>query len=101
MSVLSCTRRVRCPEYSIPDGADRPPCWGTGLTTGGPAEGCVGRYHARYFGESGAEKFIFELVIAKNGEIYTLSWLIDGAVRLTGIGMEVNEGLAAGFRPID
>jgi hypothetical protein len=77
------------------------PCWGTGLATGGPAEGFVGRYTARYFDESGAEKIIFELVIEKSGEIYALSWLIDGAIRLTGIGMEVNQGLAAGFRPID
>lgn len=71
---------------------------GTGISTGGPPEGFVGRYRTIHYDEKGNEKISFELLIEKSGDIYDLSWISNGEIRGRGIGMKVSEGLAAGYR---
>ncbi len=70
---------------------------GTGEATGGPAEGFAGRYHIRYFDDTGHEVADRELDIQKEGTHYTLTWMRHGEVSGRGIGLEVVEGLAAGY----
>jgi hypothetical protein len=74
---------------------------GTGKATGGPAEGFVGRYHIRYFDDKGNVDADLELDIQKDGDYYKLSWINNGEITGRGIGIEVAEGLAAGWRGID
>ena len=74
---------------------------GTGIATGGPAEGFAGRYHMRYFDDKGKVDADRELNIKKNGDYFELTWINNGEITGKGIGMEVSEGLAAGWRDID
>lgn len=74
---------------------------GTGKATGGPAEGFAGRYHIHYFDDKGNEVAIRELEIHKTGDYYELSWIHDGIIRGKGVGIEVADGLVAGWRDID
>lgn len=74
---------------------------GTGKATGGPAEGFVGRYHICYFDDKNNEIADCELDIQKDGDYYELVWMNKGEITGRGIGMEVAEGLAAGWRGID
>jgi hypothetical protein len=71
---------------------------GTGLATEGPAEGWVGIYRVVYSDEQGKELSSHTLKIEKDGKYYTLLWINDDVVRFRGRGMEVKEGLAAGWR---
>lgn len=71
---------------------------GPGIATGGPVNGYAGKYHVRYFYDSGEFSDEYDLVIEKEGNIYTASWLVDGNVRAYGVGMEVENGLAVGWR---
>jgi hypothetical protein len=73
---------------------------GPGIATGGPKEGFVGRYHVRYFYDSGEFSDEYDLVIEKTGDIYKVSWITDGKVRARGVGMEVEKGLAVGWRRV-
>lgn len=73
---------------------------GPGIATGGPREGFAGRYHVRYFLESGEFSDEYDLVIEKTGDFYDVSWLTDGKVSARGVGMEVENGLAAGWRRV-
>ena len=73
---------------------------GPGIATGGPKEGFAGRYHVRYFYDSGEFSDEYDLVIEKVGEIYSVSWLANGKVRARGVGMEVEKGLAVGWRRV-
>jgi len=74
---------------------------GPGLATGGPKEdGYAGNYHVRYFMENGEFSDEYDLVIKKTGNFYEVSWLIDGKVAAKGVGMEVENGLAVGWRRI-
>jgi len=73
---------------------------GPGIATGGPKEGFAGRYHVRYFYDSGAFSDEYDLVIEKIAEFYKVSWLVDGNVLALGVGMEVEEGLAVGWRRV-
>src|SRR5262252_8176655 len=66
---------------------------GPGIATGGPKEGFAGRYHVRYFYDSGEFSDEYDLVIEKVGEIYSVSWIANGKVRARGVGMEVEKGL--------
>ncbi len=75
--------------------------FGTGKATGGPAEAFEGRYQIRYFDHNGNELAGFELDIRKHGEYFELAWIDNGEVMDRGIGMEVAEGLAAGWRRVD
>ena len=67
---------------------------GPGIATGGPKEGFAGRYHVRYFYDSGEFSDEYDLVIEKTAESYKVSWIVDGNVLALGIGMEVEDGLA-------
>jgi hypothetical protein len=74
-----------------------PPRIGTGKATGGPAEGYAGHYSITYFDERGREDWVGELVIEDKGDHYQLTWLRNGEVTGSGVGMETAEGLAAGY----
>lgn len=74
---------------------------GPGVATGGPAEGFAGHYHVRYFYESGEFSDEYDLVIEKAGDFYNVSWITDGEVRAVGVGMDVENGLAVGWRRVD
>jgi hypothetical protein len=73
---------------------------GTGVATGGPAEGFAGRYHVRYFDENGTFSDEYDLVIESNGDFYNGSWLTNGKVSASGVGMKVDDGVAIGWRRI-
>ena len=73
---------------------------GPGIATGGPKVGFVGSYHVRYFYESGEFADEYDLVIEKTEDVYKVSWIIDGKVRSVGVGMEVENGLAVGWRRV-
>jgi len=73
---------------------------GPGIATGGPKEGFVGRYHVRYFYDSGEFSDEYDLVIEKAGDVYKVSWITKGKVSAVGVGMEVGDGLAVGWRRI-
>jgi hypothetical protein len=73
---------------------------GPGIATGGPIEGFAGRYHVRYFYDSGEFSDEYDLIIEKTEDVYKVSWLVDGEVRTIGVGMEVENGLAVGWRRV-
>jgi len=73
---------------------------GPGIATGGPTEGFAGRYHVRYFYDSGEFSDEYDLVIEKSGDAYSVFWLVDGETLAIGVGMEVEEGLAVGWRRV-
>ena len=73
---------------------------GPGMATGGPKEGFAGKYHVRYFYDSGEFSDEYDLVIEKTGDAYNVSWLTDGKVSAVGVGMEVESGLAVGWRRV-
>ncbi len=74
---------------------------GTGKATGGPAEGFVGRYRMSYFDDKGNVDADCEIDIQKNGDYFELTWINNGEITGKGMGMEVAEGLAVGWRNID
>ena len=75
--------------------------WGPGIATGGPREsGFAGNYHVRYFYENGEFSDEYDLVIEKTGGFYDVSWIIDGKVAAKGVGMEVDNRLAVGWRRV-
>jgi hypothetical protein len=71
---------------------------GPGIATGGPEVGFVGSYHVRYFLESGEFSDEYDLIIEKSEVDCKVSWITDGKVSLVGVGMEVDNGLAVGWR---
>lgn len=73
---------------------------GPGIATGGPKEGFAGRYHVRYFYDSGEFSDEYDLLIEKADDVYTVSWLVDDEVKAVGVGMEVDGGLAVGWRRV-
>jgi hypothetical protein len=73
---------------------------GKGLATGGPKEGFAGHYHVRYYDEQGKFSDEYDLVIEKAGAFYNASWLTNGKASAGGIGMEVDNGLAIGWRRV-
>ena len=73
---------------------------GPGIATGGPAEGYAGKYHVRYFYESGEFSDEYDLIIEKTEDVYRAFWLVDGETRAIGVGMEVDNGLAIGWRRV-
>lgn len=74
--------------------------FGSGKATGGPAEGYEGRYQIQYFDANGNAIAGFELDIQKDGDYYQLAWIDNGEILDRGIGMEVSDGLAAGWRRV-
>jgi hypothetical protein len=73
---------------------------GPGIATGGPKEGFAGHYHVRYFYDSGEFSDEYDLVIEKIGDVYNVSWITSGKVSAVGVGMEVGNGLAVGWRRV-
>jgi hypothetical protein len=73
---------------------------GKGLATGGPKEGYAGHYHVRYYDEQGKFSDEYDLVIEKAGAFYNASWITNGKVSAGGVGMEVENGLAIGWRRV-
>jgi hypothetical protein len=73
---------------------------GPGIATGGPKEGFAGRYHVRYFYENGEFSDEYDLLIEKTGDVYKVSWITNGKVGAVGVGMEVDNGLAVGWRRV-
>ena len=73
---------------------------GPGIATGGPREGFAGRYHVRYFYDSGEFSDEYDLEIAKTGDSYAVSWFTKGELSAVGVGMETESGLAVGWRRV-
>jgi hypothetical protein len=73
---------------------------GPGIATGGPTEGFAGHYHVRYFYDTGEFSDEYDLVIEKNKDSYKVSWITKGKVAAIGVGMEVEDGLAVGWRRV-
>jgi hypothetical protein len=73
---------------------------GPGIATGGPKEGFAGHYHVRYFYDSGEFSDEYDLVIEKKGDTYKVSWIANGKEAAVGVGMEVENGLAVGWRRV-
>jgi hypothetical protein len=73
---------------------------GSGIATGGPISGFVGRYHVRYFYDNGQFSDEYDLVIEKIDDNYKVSWITDGKVSAVGVGMELENGLAVGWRRV-
>ena len=73
---------------------------GPGIATGGPKEGFAGHYHVRYFYDSGEFSDEYDLDIEKIGDGYKVSWIAKGKVSAVGVGMEVGNGLAVGWRRV-
>jgi hypothetical protein len=68
---------------------------GAGVAAGGPTTGgFAGRYHVRYFLESGEFSDEYDLVIERHegGDFYDVTWLIDARISARGVGMEVANG---------
>ena len=73
---------------------------GPGIATGGPKDGFVGKYHVRYFLENGELSDEYDLVIEKAGDVYKVSWISNAKLSAIGVGMEVENGLAVGWRRV-
>jgi hypothetical protein len=73
---------------------------GSGLATGGPKQGFVGDFHIRYFLENGEFSDEYDLQIRRTGDLYGVTWLVDGAISAVGVGMEVGARLAVGWRRV-
>jgi len=73
---------------------------GPGIATGGPKAGFAGKYHVRYFYDSGEFSDEYDLVIDKSGDVYKASWITNGKVQAIGVGMEVENSLAIGWRRV-
>ncbi len=73
---------------------------GPGIATGGPKEGFAGNYHVRYFYENGDFSDEYDLTIEKTGNFYSVSWTVKGKVLAKGVGMEVENSLAVGWRRV-
>jgi len=73
---------------------------GSGIATGGSKEGFAGSYHVRYFYDSGEFSDEYDLMIEKAGDVYNVSWITNGKVSAVGVGMEVANGLAVGWRRV-
>jgi hypothetical protein len=73
---------------------------GPGIATGGPKDGFVGKYHVRYFLENGEFSDEYDLVIEKSEDVYNVSWITNGRLSAIGVGMEVENGLAVGWRRV-
>jgi hypothetical protein len=73
---------------------------GSGQATGGPEQGFAGRYRIRYFHENGEFSDEYDLEIEGAGDCYDVRWLVDGVIGAVGVGMEVGDRLAVGWRRV-
>ena len=71
---------------------------GTGKTVGELGDTYEGDYIVTYYNQNGIELTSYNLKIIKNQEFYELQWLDNGDIKFTGIGMEKNNKLYAGWK---
>jgi len=76
------------------------PVRGPGIATGGPRDGFAGSYHVRNCVEDGAFSDEYDLVIEQDGDVYTVAWLTDCEVSAVTVAMELENGLAVGWRKV-
>ncbi len=69
------------------------PAVGTGRATGGPEGRFAGAYKITYFEPDGRASETYDLDIIPNGDVYTLTWTLNGALRYTGVGMPDGDAL--------
>jgi len=50
--------------------------------------------------ESGEFSDEYDLEIESTGELYDVRWLVGSEIRAVGVGMEVGDGLAVGWRRV-
>jgi len=43
----------------------------------------------------------YDLQIERTGNLYDVTWLVDGSISAVGVGMEVGDRLAVGWRRVD
>jgi len=53
-----------------------------------------------YYLESGVFSDEYDLEIERTGERYDVRWLVDGEISAVGVGMEVGDRLAVGWRRV-
>ena len=73
---------------------------GKGTATSVSKDGFAGNYHIRYYYENGEFSDEYDLVIEKTGNFDNLSWITNGKVSARGVGVEVDNHLAAGWRRV-
>jgi len=73
---------------------------GPTIATGGPKDGFAGHYHVRHFYDGGEFSDEYDPVIEKIGDVYKVSWITHGKVGAVGVGTEVGNGLAVGWRRV-
>ena len=73
---------------------------GPGIAIGEPTGGYVGKYHVRYFLDSGEFSDEYDLIIERTEDVYRAYWLVEGETLAIGVGMEVENGLAIGWRRV-
>ncbi len=74
---------------------------GIGKATGGPVESIEGKYHIVYYDDNGNEIADRELYIEKKSNYYKMTWYNKGEITASGIGMQVEKSLVAGWYDIN
>lgn len=71
---------------------------GTGIASGESIDGFNGEYIVTYFNLAGKELSKFNLSISGNGNCFELKWASGGKTVYSGVGIERNGKLYAGWR---
>lgn len=71
-----------------------------GVAKGDTTNGFPGNYVVTYFNPDGTERSVFNLKIEKQGDVYDLSWSLEGKVLIVGVGLETTDGLSVGWRQV-
>jgi hypothetical protein len=71
---------------------------GKGIAKGDTSNGFPGEYKITYFDPDGNYAGTFDLKITKSGPVHELYWSSDGEVLFVGVGIEISDGLSAGWR---
>ena len=71
---------------------------GSATPAGPPTGKLIGTHIVQHVGPGGQPGPVFELSIAQHDQIYELSWSSD-AGQLTGLGLAIDGGVAAGWYP--
>ena len=93
-------RGARRREPSTRDGRTRTRGAARGRRPAVPEQGFAGRYRIRYFHENGEFSDEYDLEIERAGDCYDVRWLADGVIGAVGVGMEVGDRLAVGWRRV-
>ena len=73
---------------------------GPGIATGGPKTGFAGRYHVRYFYDSGEFSDEYDLLIEKIDDVYKVSWIAGERFKRQASAWKWENGLAVGWRRV-